>query len=215
MMKASVKGKYDADTSVGGGVGTLVVNGGDVRLRASMTDDTFSSGPSLNGLSLSLEKPGSFIIDYNVPKKDVRFQFMNSVRVLDKPLNLTYSHARGDNRTALDGTLVLDPANKFSANYAFDSGNCKLKYSYVHTGLTTFEPSYDVAKNSWDFAVSQRVYGDDVLKASYQASSKVLALDWLRNSMYNGSFKVSATLNLAEELKIPKITAESTWNFDV
>ena len=115
---------------------------------------------------------------------------MNSVRVLDKPLNLTYSHARGDNRTALDGTLVLDPDNKFSANYAFDSGNCKLKYSYVHGGLTTFEPSYDVAKNSWDFAVSQRLYGDDVLKASYQTSSRFLALDWSRNSMYDGGFKV-------------------------
>lgn len=71
MMKASVKGKYDTDKSVGGGAGTLVVNGGDVRLRVSMTDATFSSGPSFNPLSLSLEKPGSFIIDYNVPKKVV------------------------------------------------------------------------------------------------------------------------------------------------
>lgn len=140
---------------------------------------------------------------------------MNTVRVLDKQLNLTYTHARGDNRTALDGTLVLGSANKLSANYAFDSGNAKLKYSYVHGGLTTFEPCYDFAKNSWDFAVSQRVDDGDVLRASYQTSSRVLGLDWLKSSMSNGSFKVSASVNLAEESKVPKITAESTWNFEM
>jgi hypothetical protein len=215
MMKASVKGKYDTEKSVGGGAGTLVLNGGDVRLRASITDATLNSGPSLNGLSLSLEKPGSFIIDYNVPKKDVRFQFMNSVKVLDKAVNLTYSHARGDNRTAVDGTLILDSSNKISANYALDSGNCKLKYSYIHKGLTTFEPSYDTAKNTWDFAMSQKIYDDDVVRASYQSSSKVLGVDWLRNSRSTGSFKISATMNLAEELKLPKITAESTWDIEM
>lgn len=120
---------------------------------------------------------------------------MNTVSVLEKPLNLTYTHWRGDNRTALDGTLVIDSANKFSANYGFDSGNCKLKYSYVHRGLTTFEPSYDSAKNSWDVAVSQRVYEDDVVKASYQSSSKILGLEWSRNSSLSGGFKVLYCFN--------------------
>ncbi|CAL5373144.1 unnamed protein product [Camellia sinensis] len=213
MTKASLKGKYEPDKV--GAVGTLAVNAGDVKLRAYMTNATFVSGPSLNGLSLSVEKPGSFIVDYNVPKQDIRFQFMNTVRVLDKPLNLTYTHERSENQTALNGMLVLDSANKFSANYAFDSGNCKLKYTYVHGGSSTFEPSYDLAKNSWDFAVSHRLYGDDILRATYQTSSRVLGLEWSMNSLFHGNFKVNASLNLAEELKVPKLSAESTWNFDM
>lgn len=120
---------------------------------------------------------------------------MNTVRVGERPLNLTYSHSRGDNRTVLDGTFVLDSANKFSANYALDSGNCKLKYSYVHKGLTTIEPTYDVAKNTWDFAVSRRVYGDDILRASYQTSSKVLGVEWARNPKHNAGFKVRQFAN--------------------
>lgn len=122
--------------------------------------------------------------------QDFRFQFLNSVRVAGKPLNLNYIHSRGDNRTILDGTLVLDSANKVSANHVLGSRNGKFKYSYLHGGVTTFEPSYDLAKNSWDFAVSRRVYGDDVFRASYQTSSKLLGLEWSRNSKINGSFRV-------------------------
>ncbi|CAL5205923.1 unnamed protein product [Lathyrus oleraceus] len=213
-MKAALKGKYDLDHN-SSGAATVAFNAGDVKLRASITDATFKNSPSLTGLVLAVEKPGSFSVDYNVPKKDFRFQFMNTVRVAEKPLNLAYIHSKGDNRTILDGTLVWDPSNKVSANYAVESGNCKLKYSYNHKGLTTIEPTYDVAKNSWDFAVSGKVYGDDSLKASYQTSSKVLGLEWTRNSKQTGCFKVVASVNLAEEKKIPKLSVESTLNFEM
>lgn len=116
---------------------------------------------------------------------------MNTVRIAEKPLNLTYSHSVSDNRTVLDGTLIFDPSNRVSANHTLGSGNCKLKYSYIHKGITMFEPSYDLAKNSWDFAVSRKVYGDDSLKASYETSSKILGLEWSRNSTQSGCFKVS------------------------
>lgn len=117
--------------------------------------------------------------------------FMNTIKVADKPLNLVYSHSRGDERTMLDGTLVIDSANKVSANHVLGSGNCKLKYTYVHGGLTTFEPSYDLAKDSWDFAVSRKVYADHVLKATYQTSNQNLAVDWSTKSKLIGSYKVS------------------------
>ncbi|KAF8409936.1 hypothetical protein HHK36_002455 [Tetracentron sinense] len=187
-MATSLKVRYEIDKNIASS--TIGFNAGGVKLRASMTDATVVNSPSLNGLALSVEKPGFFIIDYNVPKKDVRFQFMNTIRVLEKPLNLTYIHGRGDNRTILDGTLVFDSANKISTNYMFGSGNCKLKYTFVHRGARTFEPCYDLAKNSWDFAVSQRIFDDDVFRASYQTSSKDLGLEWSRNSKLNGSFKV-------------------------
>ncbi|KAF9669737.1 hypothetical protein SADUNF_Sadunf14G0138300 [Salix dunnii] len=212
-MKASLRAKYDNDRS--SAAATVAFNAGDVKLRASITDATVVNGPSLNGMSLAVEKPGFFIIDYNVPKKDIRFQFMSSVKVADKPLNLTYIHSRTDKRTILDGTLVVDSENKISANYMLGTENCKLKYTYVLGGLTTFEPCYDLAKNSWNFAVSRKVYGDDVFRAMYQTSSKTLGLEWLRNSKLNGNFKVLASINLAEESKMPKLTAESTWNFEM
>ncbi|PON40473.1 Outer envelope pore protein 24A [Parasponia andersonii] len=213
-MKATFRGRYDTDKN-GGAAATFAVRAGDAKLKASVTEATFVGGPGLNGLALALEKPGFFIIDYNVPKKDFRFQFMNTVRVAEKPLNLTYIHSRNDNRTILDGSLVFDSANKVSANYLLGTGNCKLKYTYVHGGLTTFEPSYDLAKNAWDFSVSRKVYGDDVFKASYQTTSKVLGLEWSRNSKINGSFKISASCNLASEVKVPKLTAESSWDFEM
>ncbi|XP_027332555.1 outer envelope pore protein 24, chloroplastic-like isoform X2 [Abrus precatorius] len=166
-MKATLKGKYDVDKN-GAAAATFAVNAGDIKLKASVTEATFINGPSLTGLALAVEKPGSFIVDYNVPKKDFRFQFMNTVRVAEKPLNLTYSHSRGDNRTVLDGTFVLDPANKVSANYAV-----------------------------------------------YQTSNKVLALEWSRNSKHTGCFKIVASVNLAEETKVPKLIAETAWNLEM
>ncbi|KAB2076019.1 hypothetical protein ERO13_A06G010800v2 [Gossypium hirsutum] len=211
-MKASLKGRYANEKNTAGA--TLVVNAGDVKLRASMSDATFVDGPSLNGLTLAVEKPGFFIVDYDVPKKDFRFQFMNTVRVAEMPLELTYSHSRGDNRTAVEGAFMFDSANTVSANYVLGTRNCKLKYSYVHGGDTTFEQCYDWGKMAWDFAISRRVY-DDVFKATYQTSNSDLALEWSRNSKFNGTFKISAYMNLAEESKNPKIIAESSWDLEI
>ncbi|KAL2498367.1 Outer envelope pore protein 24A [Abeliophyllum distichum] len=212
-MKASFKTRYEPDKAAA--AATITANAGDFRLRASMTEATVINGPSLDGLSLALEKPGFFTIDYNVPKKDFRFQFMNTVRVADKPLNMTYIHSKGDNRTVLDGTLVLDSTNKVSANHVLGTENSKLKYTYVHGGLTTFEPSYDLGKNAWDFTMSRRVYGDDVFRATYQTTSRNLGLEWSRSSKLNGAFKISASVNLAEERKMPKLCAETIWDFEM
>ena len=66
-MKASFKARYETDKAAA--AATVAVNAGDIRLRASMTDATIVSGPNLNGLALAVEKPGFFIVDYNVPKK--------------------------------------------------------------------------------------------------------------------------------------------------
>ncbi|KAK8596748.1 hypothetical protein V6N12_065228 [Hibiscus sabdariffa] len=211
-MKASLKGRYADEKNTA--AATFAVNAGDVKLRASITDATAVDLPSLNGLTLAVEKPGSFTIDYDVPKKGFRFQFMNTVRVAEFPLKLTYIHSRGDNRTVFDGALMFDSANKVSANYTLGTGNCKLKYSYVHDEVTTFEQSYDWGKKAWDFAVSRRA-NDDVFKATYQTWNSDLALEWSRNSNFNGTFKISAHMNLAEESKVPKIIAESSWDLEI
>lgn len=118
---------------------------------------------------------------------------MNTVRIAEKPLNLTYIHSRADNRTIVDGSLLIDSANKLSANYMVGTNNCKLKYSYAHGGLATFEPCYDLAKNTWDFAVSRRFYSGDNVKATYQTSSKLLGMEWSKTSKTSG-FKVKKNI---------------------
>lgn len=101
----------------------------------------------------------------------------------------SYSYRRGDRRKVIDGTLAFDSSNKVSATYVFGSRNCKLKYSYVVGGVTTLEPCYDLGKNVWDFAISRRV-SENVFKATYQTRGRNLVLEWLRNSLFNGTFKV-------------------------
>ena len=123
--------------------------------------------------------------------QDFKFRFMNTVTVAEKPLNLTYMHSRGGNRTTLDGTLTFDPFNKVSASYVFGTkDNVKLRYTYVHEEKTTFEPCFDFAGNAWDFTLSQKVYDGSVVSATYKTSSRVIGLNWSRNSKPFGSLKV-------------------------
>ncbi|XVF73697.1 hypothetical protein PTKIN_Ptkin13bG0003300 [Pterospermum kingtungense] len=208
-MSASLKGRYTDDEATA--VDTLAVNAGDVKLRA-LTDAKFVNGPSLNGLTVAVKKPGYFIVDHHAPKKDLRYLFRNTVKFLKHAF--TYSYRRGDKRKVVDGTLVFDSANKVSATYVFGSKNCKLKYSYVLGGVTTFEPCYNLGKKVWDFSISRRVY-ENVFKATYQTRGRNLVLEWLRNSLFNGTFKISASVNLAEESKVPKFITESTWELEM
>lgn len=123
--------------------------------------------------------------------QDFRFQFKKKVKVLEKPLKLTYTHMMGENQTSLNGMLELNSANKLSVDYAFDFGDCKLMYSYAHGGMT-LEPCYDFGKKSLDFTMSQRILDGDLIGASYKTSSKALGLEWSSNSKYseNLRFKV-------------------------
>ncbi|TKY75142.1 Outer envelope pore protein 24B [Spatholobus suberectus] len=161
-MKGALGARYDSDNTAA----TVTVNASEVNIHASITRATFTDGPSLIRLGLTLDKPGALKVDYN---------FMKTVRlrVAEMPLNLTFKHNRAyecnylthllRTKTILNGTLVLDSANEVSANYVLGTSNCKLKYVYVHEGDRgiTFEPCYDVAKNSWDFAILKRFNGDD------------------------------------------------------
>ncbi|XP_030922825.1 outer envelope pore protein 24B, chloroplastic-like [Quercus robur] len=215
MMLKSVSLRQNYNSENRGFSGTVVVSAGDVDLRASLTDDISATNwPTLDSLSLSVEKPGSFTIDYDLPNKDVRFQFKKKVKVLEKPLKLTYTHMMGENQTSLNGMLELNSANKLSVDYAFDFGDCKLMYSYAHGGMT-LEPCYDFGKKSLDFTMSQRILDGDLIGASYKTSSKTLGLEWSSNSKYNENlrFKISASFDLAKGLHIPKLNAESTWDF--
>ncbi|XP_074309091.1 outer envelope pore protein 24A, chloroplastic-like [Silene latifolia] len=194
----------------------LTLNAADFKLQLSVLEAKFDVRPTLSNLVILFQKPSALSIDYNFPNQDLRFQFINKGNLLDKEVNMTYTHWRKENRVALDGTLSIDSRNKVSANYEFGTKNCKLKYSYVQgEGARLFEPCYDLANNYWDFLFSQRFYEDNLFKASFQSSTNVFGLEWCRTSSCNGSLKVLASLNVTEKLKIPKVCLESTWNFSI
>ncbi|GMI90156.1 hypothetical protein like AT1G45170 [Hibiscus trionum] len=219
MMNAAVSFIGGSNGNRKGLSATLAANPGDLKLRASFSDTNFiDDGSTLNldDLLISVEKPGSFLIDFDIAKQDVQFQFMNTFKVEGKQVNWTYTHTRNDRRTILDGSLMFDRGSKLSASHELGSVSCKLKCSYVHKGLTTFEPCYDLAKKSWDLAMSRRVLGGDLIKANYETSSQVLGVEWLSSSLFyeDGiSVKVSASFNLAEGLHTPQISVRSMWNF--
>uniref|UniRef100_A0A0D9W1K5 Outer envelope pore protein 24, chloroplastic n=1 Tax=Leersia perrieri TaxID=77586 RepID=A0A0D9W1K5_9ORYZ len=151
---------------------------------------------------------------------------MNSALLLDRRLSLTYTHsttlspvgpAAPPSRTAVDCSLAFDPANKLSLSHSLGSGGCRVKYSYAHgeQRLTTIEPCFDTAKNAWDFAVTRKFTGGDAVKGTYHASTKLLALEWTRDSKIGGSFKVATSFDLSDQSKAPKLIAESTWNYEI
>ncbi|CAN6280516.1 unnamed protein product [Urochloa humidicola] len=226
-MKATVKGRFDGDKATA--ATTLAVPAaGDLRLKASATEAAFANGPSLRGLTLTLEKPGAFLVDLKPHNQDVRFQFMNSALLLDKRLSLTYTHSTSlapvpadapapPSRTALDCSLTFDPANKLNLSHSLGSGGCRLKYTYAHGAdrLTTIEPLFDTNKNAWEFAITKKFQGGDAIKGTYHASNKLLGLEWTRDSKAGGSFKVATTFDLSDQSKAPKLIAESTWNHEI
>lgn len=77
MMLKSVSLRQSYNGENRGFSGTVVVSAGDVDLRASLTDDiSATTWPTLDSLSLSVEKPGSFAIDYDLPNKVLCFSLL-------------------------------------------------------------------------------------------------------------------------------------------
>lgn len=62
--KTELKARYDTGGQVAGL--TLAVAAGDLKLKGSVTDSTFINGPSLEGMSIGVEKPGHFLFDYDL-----------------------------------------------------------------------------------------------------------------------------------------------------
>ncbi|KAL9241755.1 hypothetical protein vseg_015825 [Gypsophila vaccaria] len=214
MLKSLVTAEYNPDSTAA--AANLTVNTSDFKLQASISEATFDVGPTVSSLVLSLEKPASFSIEYNIPNQDLKFQFTNKGNFYDNEVTTKYTHWIKDNKIALDGTLSLNSKNKLSTNYEIGTKNCKFKYSYYKgDGGTIFEPSYDLSNNSWNFSLCQRFSENKLVKTSFETCTNVLGFEWSQTSTSHGSFKVLASLNLGERLTIPKVCAESTWNINM
>ncbi|EHA8586639.1 putative Outer envelope pore protein 24B, chloroplastic [Cocos nucifera] len=185
-MKATLKGKYENIKSSATASLSVDVYAGDVKLKA-----TVANLAAAYALSFSVEKPGSFSISYS-PEKDVKFQFMNSMKVLGRAVDLTYTDARGQNRTAVDGAVAFDARNRVAVSHALGTKEWKVRHTYTHGALrrTVTETSYDFKSHAWDFAVTRRSQQGDAVKATYGSSTRAIGLEWARNSPITGTFKV-------------------------
>ncbi|XP_028556057.1 outer envelope pore protein 24B, chloroplastic-like isoform X3 [Dendrobium catenatum] len=194
-MKAKVKGRYEAHR--GAASAALSITSDDLKLTGILTDATFSNAPALTGLALSIQKPGSFSIVFDVPKKDINFQFMNEVALMGQAVRLTYTRTHaldGNGRMALVGSTNINIANKVGLGYEFCTGVIKVRYAYTHGDLEkkiVVEPCLDLSKNAWEFAVTRWFEGRGSLMAVYHAGSKDLGIEWRKKSKVNGSFKVT------------------------
>jgi len=133
-MKATLKGRYEGDKATA--ATTLAAPAGDLRFKASATEAAFANGPSLRGLTLTLEKPGAFLVDLKPHNQDVRFQFMNSALVLDKRVSLTYTHSTSfapAPAPPAPSRPIRAPAAVFIALAAFGSASFSPKSSVEST----------------------------------------------------------------------------------
>lgn len=214
MTKVQVKTKYDAAANAA--TATLAFPVGDMKLKATCADNTFSAGGtvSLHGVSFGVEKPGTFMIDYDMQSEAPRFQFMAGASIAEKPVKLTYIHAQKRNATVLEANLAFDPRNKVVGKYSFNTNRGSLKYTYVHTSGATFEPSYDFHTEAWHWAASRKVGSHDNARFCYDAHHSTLGVEWTRDSKEYGQFKVTATVPM-DTTKTPKLLAEKTWSLDL
>ena len=67
MTKASLRTKYDP--SAQSASATLALGVGDLKIKASCSDRTLKDGYGLAGVSVGVEKPGMFIVDYDLTKE--------------------------------------------------------------------------------------------------------------------------------------------------
>ncbi|XP_038978632.1 outer envelope pore protein 24, chloroplastic-like [Phoenix dactylifera] len=217
-MKATLTGKYESIKNFPTASLTVDTKVGDVKLKASVPDFVVADGrPSLSSLlSFALEKPGSFSIDYS-HKNDVKFKFMNSVKVLEKAVDLTYTHARKENRTAVEGAVALDASNKIAVSNVLGTEEWKVRYTYAHGALrrTVIEPCYDVKANAWDVAVTRKFERGNAVKATFRTSSRSVDLEWTGDIPLNTTIKISGSINMAEKIAVPKLTAETTWSYEI
>ncbi|KAG0477365.1 hypothetical protein HPP92_014206 [Vanilla planifolia] len=218
-MRVKLRGRYDAYRSAASTLFSITSN--DLKLSAALTDATFSTGPSLTDLALSLQKPGSFSVVLDFLKKDVSFHFINDAVLMGRTVRLTYTHGHapsGKGRTKFLGSSEFNSANGVVVGYESDSRALKVSFLYTHGDMekrTVVEPSLDLSKNTWEIAATRSFLGRDFLRASYIASSKDLEFQWRRKSKVYGSFKISATFNSGQPARFPRLMAESTWSCSI
>ncbi|XP_010905067.1 outer envelope pore protein 24, chloroplastic [Elaeis guineensis] len=217
MMKTTLKGKYESIKNSVTASLTVDTNLGDLKLKTSVADVAAAYASLPSSLSFTLEKPRSFSIDYTPEKDDVKFKFMNSVKVMEKAVDLTYTHTRGENRTEVEGAVALDAGNKIAVSNVLGTEEWKVRYTYAHGALrrTVIEPSYDVKANAWDFAVTRKFEHGQAVKATFRSSSKAFDLEWTGDIPYNTTIKISGSINMTEKIAAPKLTAESTWIYEI
>eukprot|EP00850_Spirogloea_muscicola_P016071 SM000128S26204 [mRNA] locus=s128:167662:168948:+ [translate_table: standard] len=211
--RASVKAAFNSYTQEA--IATAAWRVEDLKLKARVTDATFTKDVGLSGVVVGVEKPGHFLVDYELEHKAPRFQFQNYATVANKPVRVTYNHYHKSGETSLEGEALLDTKNKLTLRHHFHSNKPWVRYSYTHDGRTTVEPSYDFATENWGVGVKQRLDNTDSLKLHYSHYDRRGEIEWLKEPVDTGSFRVYGSAILEGDKRQPTFVVEKTWHFSV
>lgn len=213
MTKLTFKSKYSSpENKVSTTLGAWV---DEVKLKATFTDKSIrhASFQELDEVVLGIEKPGHFMIDYELEKGVFRYQFHSGCKVLGKPVKLTLNHFHGRPSSSLEADVSLDHRNRVIAKQNLFKTSPSLKFSHTYDGKTTLEPSYDFSEKSWAVSLKQSFSKRSFVKVSYHDQSKKAELEWHQPIDKSGPLKVIASASVSGNGKPPSITFEKEWAF--
>jgi len=193
--------------------------------KVSATDRTLGArggGVSTNGLAVTIEKSGAFVLDYDVATHSPTFTLHSGVKFAGKDVGVKYKHALKKNAASLENTFKVDDKHSGTVRWNltnFDKPNYKnatLKWKYQHDDKWMAEPEYDFGSDAFRMALTHNMDKDNKLKAHFDASSFDGGLEW-NQKQSDGNMKMNVKANMRGKSLMSSlvVTAEKSINFDV
>lgn len=211
MPNSTLKLKYN---SVGNKLqSTVGVWWDEVKLKLQITEKTLKdAGKVQEDALLAIEKPGHFIVEHHLHKKDTRLQFHSHADILTKTLKLTFIHHIGPGVTTLEASTAFNRQNKLTLKHNFAKSGPLVKYELNKFGYA-LEPQYDFGlgkSNAWGLSLKSGI-GKNFFKATYIHHKQEAELEVQRMTGRGGPIKVTATVDVTNPKAIPKFILEKEF----
>lgn len=213
--------RLDDNNKATGGV-TALMDHGDMKLSLRATNDTFTGGDGMKGLTLRARKEGAFTFDYDVGEHAPKMMLMTGCKVNDNDVRLKIRHSLKPKPTTMM-EASMDVGDDHRATVCYDLSNydkpdikrCALKWRWSRDDLS-LEPGYDFGTESVFAEMRYKLDDENRLRARYDMHSNDAMLEWLNSSGMGGGgdLRVRANMNLDDMGKMPTLRAEKSWDVD-
>ena len=144
-------------------------------LRLTASDRSVRNGLSRNGVSVAFRRRGAFEAAYDVENDGPSFRFLSQADVLDRTVDLKYTHElRGKRTNTLEAGFDVDDKTRLHLKYdltgGFDRPDLKslsVRARYQHNDDWAVEPQYALGAESFSCAVEHRLDADNHVRAHY------------------------------------------------
>lgn len=189
----------------------------DVKLKLGITEKAFKDVNSAKeDLEIGIEKPGHFALEHHLHKKHTRFQFHSHADVFSKHVRMTFvHHIMAFPVTTIEASTSLDKHNKVIVKHNLAKKLPLVKYEYI-TKEYLIEPQFDFGagrKDAWGLAVKLGHGRKNFAKVSYSNHKKEAELELHKKIDDGGPLKISATIDLDNVKKTPRLVIEKEWKF--